>query len=1111
MWWTVLGAVGAYQDGRGIDLGGPKQRRVLAALLVEPGSAVAVHRLIDAVWGVSAPATAVGTLRAYVANLRRALEPNRAPRAAETVLATSPEGYRLLVSPDELDAVRFRALVGSAAAARAQGRAADALTDLEIALKLWQGPAFGEFAGESFAATAAAELEELRLAAQEDHADAELAVGQPAKAAVALRLLVAAEPLRERRWEMLALALYRSGRQADALTALRDARRSLVSELGIEPRAALRHLEQAILNQDTTLDLVRTPVRVVTPEVLPGRGDVLRSLRQAFAVAETGQGQLFLVTGEPGIGKTRVAEAAAAMGRGLGFTVVLGRCPDSEGAPAFWPWVSVLRAVLEGDEPLRALADRVGLGALLDTGSTALPRESGLHGAIAEVVAEAVRRRPTLLILDDLHWADPDSVVVLRVLTTMLPELPLLLLAASRDGADLTEPVAGLLAQLTGRWATRWPLRRLTEAEVDEVLADWPDGGQPDAARVVYQRSGGNPFHVVELARLLPKVAPGSLAEVLPHGTRDLIQHRLRSLPGEAGVVLVAAAMIGEEFRADVLADVAGMSAAPLLDVLDAALSWGLVTEGATPGHYRFSHALVRDTVRSSVSQLRSAHWHATIARVLSQRAQGDDALDVVAFHWLEAASVGHAEEAIEAGRAAADRAERVHAYQHAATVLASVVDVVDRYAAPRTTDETRRLFEVLVRLGRTSCRAGLQQQASAVLRRAISVAGRLGDPEALALAATTYSTESFWSMRDYRVVEHTVLDALLEAVRQLPQEDSPLRCLSLAAIATERYFETGPDVDEADQPSATAVAMARRLGDPVLLMRALHLRHQAIRHADTLEERHRIVEEQVELAALPEIGADWVPRVKLRRALTFLEAGDMRAAQADIDACAEANQLMQLPEVDVHLRWWTAMRAGLSGDTKAAVRLSEQVFELHRQTVWGSEPAIVAQLMSWLIDEGRFADARRVLASRNVPGSPVSAEHLGLMQALQGDVEAARRNCPPAGVLPEPPKDWLWLMLMVLRAYTWALCGDAASCRWALDRLMRYSGRSVTTGSAILCWGSIDHFLGEVAATAGEVDLALRLLGKGMRHNADMGCETWRKRSEARLAELVWSARSPG
>lgn len=1111
MWWTVLGSIGAYSADRAIPLGGAKQRRVLAALLVEPGAAVPVDRLVEVLWEEAAPATAVGTLRAYVANLRRALEPGRTPRAAETVLASSPLGYRLQVEPGELDATRFRELVASAATARADDRPLDALDDLDQALELWKGPAFGEFAEAAFAATAAAELEELRLAAQEDRADAMLAVGQQAKAAAELRLLVTAEPLRERRWEMLALALYRNGRQADALAALREARRALVAELGIEPSAGLRRLEQAVLNQDPALDLRGTVTAVRRPpeaDSLAGRDDVLRSLRQAFLSARAGQGHLFLVTGEPGIGKTRVSEAATRMGTELGFAVALGRCPDGEGTSAFWPWVSVLRALLDTAGPdLRELAGRAGLGVLLDIGRAAelAAGRARLHTAIVEIVATAAKRRPLLVILDDLHWADPDSVLVLRVLTTMLPELPLLLFAASRDGADLTEPAAGLVAQLTSRWATRWPLRRLTEPEVAMVLADSPSFmDHPDAARVVHQRSGGNPFHVIELARLLPRLDPGSLAEALPHGTRDLIQHRLRRLPDKAVQVLVGAAVIGQEFEAAVLSEAGGLTADALSEVLDAALHWDLVIESSVAGRYRFSHALVRDTLRSSVSKVRLAQWHANVADALARRLPhvpdgSDDALYAVAFHWLAAAGVGHAQEAIAAGQIAAERAERVHAHQHAATLLAAVVDVIDHHAVPHSAEQTRQLFDLLVRLGRTSCRAGLQWQASAALGRAISLASELRDPEALATAATTYSTESFWSMREYQATEPTVLHALRQAVRELPAVDSPLRCLSLAALATEQYFEAGPDPHEPE-----AVAMARRLGDPNLLIRALHLRHQAIRHADTLAERQEIVQEQVELAASAGVEDDWTPRVLLRRALTWLEAGDMTAAQADIDACTRANQRIRLPEVDVHLRWWTAMRTGLAGDPEAAARLCRQAYEVYRQTVWGSEAALTAQLASSLLDQGRYQDAEKMLRGYDEPTSPVTAEHLGLILAKQGSIDDARLICLPAERLTEPPRDWLWLMQMVLRAYTWALCGDVPSSEYALQRLLRYSGRTVTTGSAILCWGSIDHFLGESAAVTGQTELAITLLRKAVRHNDEMGCVIWRDRSAGRLAELT-------
>ncbi|WP_163569749.1 ATP-binding protein [Fodinicola feengrottensis] len=1064
-------------------------------------------------WGADAPASAIGTLRAYVANLRRALEPGRTPRA-ETVLTSSPLGYRLRVESGQLDALRFRQLVASAASARAHGRHLDALNDLDRALELWTGPAFGEFADASFAATAAAELEELRLAAQEERAEAELAAGRTARAAAGLRLLVAAEPLRERRWEMLALALYRSGRQAEALAALREARRILVADLGIEPRPTLRRLEQAILNQDVDLDLARTGPESADPGPavsLAGREDVLRALQQSLSSASAGRGRLFLVTGEPGIGKTGVTEAAASTAAERGFTVVLGRCPDGEGTSALWPWVSVLRTLLDkGGPTLRELAAKSGLGALLDVGRVA-DRAQQLHTAIAEVVAAAARLRPLLVVLDDLHWADLDTVRVLRVLTTMLPELPLLVVAASRDGADLAGPVAGLVAQLTGWWATRWPLRRLTEHEVELVLAGQPGAAEhPDAARVIHRRSGGNPFHVVELARLLPKVGPVSLAEALPHGTRDLIQHRLGRLPGKVEHILLAAAVIGEEFEAAVLADVCGLSEDALWEAMEAALQWGLVTEGRAVGRYRFSHALVRDTLRAAVSQLRLARWHARIAAALAKYVPHTPpmARTTCCRRWRSTGwprpRVGHAEEAIDAGRLAADRAVRMHAHAHAATLLAAVIDTIDRYAVPRSAADTARLLDLLVRLGRTSCRAGLHEQATAALGRAIRLARELDDVQTLAVAATTYSAESFWSMREYRATDRAVVDALREALRQLPPDDSALRCLCLAAVAAEQYFEVGPDGREPDRPSAAAVAMARRIADPDLLLRALHLRHQAIRHPDTLTERHEIVREQVELAATAGVTSDWAPRVLLRRALTWLEAGDMAAAQADIDACAVANERTQLVEVEVHLSWWTAMREGLAGRTQTAVRLSRKAYDLHHQTVWGDQPALTAQLVSWQLDQGRYQEAEAALRGHQDLASPVSAEHLGLVSALQGKLAQAREQCPPAGRLPEPPPDWLWLMQMAVRAYTWALCGDAESSRHALERLLPYSGRTVTTGSAILCWGSIDHFLGASAAAAGDMTLAISLLQKAVRHNGEMGCLLWQERSQAKLAELA-------
>ncbi|MFJ2554222.1 BTAD domain-containing putative transcriptional regulator [Streptomyces sp. NPDC087534] len=1135
MWWAVLGTVEVQVGGRTAELGGAKQRRVLTALLVDAGSVVPVSRLVDSVWGRTPPPSAVRTLRSYVAHLRRALEPDRPPREAGKVLVSVEDGYRLRVLPEQYDAARFGALAEAGRLRLAGGRPLDALAELDRALALWRGPAYGEFGAEPFAVLEADRLEELRLTAQEWRCGAQLAAGRPESAAAELRSLVAAEPLRERRWELLALALYRSDRQADALAALRDARRMLDEHLGVEPGRRLRRLEQAILHQDPELDLTpgltpdaareRAQVAPVTPvattdapraaappvpeaavggAALAGRQEVLAAVDRALAALADGRGGLMTVTGEPGIGKTRIAEAAVARAGAAGTTAAVGRCPDGEGVPALWPWLEVLRAAPPGGGPDAAPGDR---------------GRSGTPAAMVEQLVRAARTRPFLVVLEDLHWADPDSVSVLRVLATMVPELPLLVLVTSRDGPELDDSAASVVAGLTGDWVTRHPLARLTEAEVAQMLAAYTGPGtDPGLASVVHRRCGGVPFHVVELAKLLPGAGPGARtpADALPEGTRDLIRHRLRRLPEGAEDVLRVAALLGERFGLDVVAEAAGVEADRLLDILEAGVAWGLVVESGPVGHYRFGHALIRDTLRHSLSRIRRARLHARVAGALERRAAqgtagGTELLDAVAFHWLAAAPVGHAEQALAAVTAAAERAEQVYAHRHAARLVEAAIGVVDAYAAPTTPEETRRLFELVLRWGRLCCRGALRPESVLALDRAIGLARELADPEALARAATVHTIETFTPVREYGSAHDTVLTALRDAVRLLPRQDAPLRCLALAALAAERYFagaENGsPGADglvAKARLSAQAVEMARRLGDDTLLLRALHLRHQAVRHPDTLAERQRLVEEQLDLAGRPGVSPDWMPMLLLRRALIRLEAGDMPGAQRDIDDCAAANRRVRLPEIEAHLRWWAALRHGLAGDLPTAERLAGQAYRHHQQSAWGAEPALFAHRVSWLLDADRYDEMEALVLAANRPGTPITPEHLGLVLALQGRLAEAGTYCPPAEALPEPPHDWLWLLQMVLRAYTWALCGDVRSCRWALDRLLPYAGRAVTTGSAMLCWGSIDHFLAEVAEVAGERTVAATLMRGAVRHNGELGCVRWAQRSRRRLAELT-------
>ena len=251
----VLGALEATvdADGRDVlaDLGGPRQRAVLALLLVGRGEVVSVDRLVEDLWNSTPPPRAIGALQAYVSHLRRALEPGRPPRTPATVLVSEPPGYAVRLPVDAVDAWRFEAMVRSATTTDdpEQTRAI-----LEQALALWRGPAYAEAAGEQWAVAEASRLEGLRLVARERWCAAVLRTGAAADAVLAAEVLTREHPLREEGWRLLALALYVSGRQSDALAALRRARDILAEEMGLDPGPVLAQLESDVLSQQVIIE-----------------------------------------------------------------------------------------------------------------------------------------------------------------------------------------------------------------------------------------------------------------------------------------------------------------------------------------------------------------------------------------------------------------------------------------------------------------------------------------------------------------------------------------------------------------------------------------------------------------------------------------------------------------------------------------------------------------------------------------------------------------------------------------------------------------------------------------------------------------------------------------
>jgi DNA-binding SARP family transcriptional activator len=460
-----------------IDLSGGKQRALLAILLLHANEVVGATRLIEALWSEGAPADAAKALQIHVSRLRRALAPADA-------VQTRPGGYLLAADAENFDLPRFEQLVALGRSRLAASDAAAARDALVEALALWRGPALAEFTAEPFARAETARLDELHAGALEARIEADVALGTDVALAPELEALVARYPLRERLREQLMLALYRAGRQAEALQAYRDARMTLVEELGIEPGRKLQELEQAILRQDPSLDRSAPGARPGrrAAGAFVGRDREVEELSAALDDAAAGRGRLFLVSGESGLGKTRLVDEVASRGKGVGLRLLWGRGARADGAPPYWLWSQALR-------PLQAELPEL----VATRGESARFR---LFADVAAALRAASAAHPVLLVLDDLHHADEPSLLLLDFLAGELAEMHLAVVGTYVDDGATPAPLAALADHSAHH---RLRLRPLTVGDV-ERLAVLTGAADVDAA-ALHAETRGNPRLVWQRVR----------------------------------------------------------------------------------------------------------------------------------------------------------------------------------------------------------------------------------------------------------------------------------------------------------------------------------------------------------------------------------------------------------------------------------------------------------------------------------------------------------------------------------------------------------------------------------------------------------------------------------
>lgn len=1120
----ALGSLEAVVAGQVVDLGAPKQRALLTLLASRVGQPVPVDVMVEVLWSGGPPPSVMTSLQAYVANLRKTLEPDRAPRAPARVLRTRPGCYLLDSRAVEVDVHRFTEHATAGWQAWEGNDPQRALTAFEAGLALWRGPAYAEVVGSTWVAPEVARLEELRLSAIEGRCAALLAVGAHERAVADLEAFIQCHPLREYGCELLSLALYRAGRQADALEVLRAIQGRLAEELGIDPRPALKHLEREILNQSPALDWQPTaaattlrahdgppaavpgvpsdpPPTGPETEVFVGRESQLRQLGDALAAARAGRGRVVTVSGEPGVGKTSLLRRFAEQ---AGVPVLCGACPEHVVAPRLWPWEQVLRAA--GTRlPERSVPAPVA--ELLDGHAPEPADGAGRAGAtlrrfeaIVRYLVEAADSEPLVVLLDHLHRADPGSLRLLAHLADSVPASRLLLVVAYRS--DEAAVLAEALAALARAEMTRIELGGLdteeTRALAGAVLHRQLGSRTAEALR---ERTEGNPFYLRELSKVLtseqrlehPHTAP------VPVPVREVVLRRVARLPHATAGVLAVAAVAGRRFDVAVVAEAASVEVEAALEGLDTAVAAGLVAEDPQRlGWFRFTHALVAETLYETAGRLRRARTHRRIGAAAARAWAGSaQRAAEVARHWLLAAELDPdtAAEACAHAATAARIADERHDPHRAAALwrqALTAADLADRADLDR--------YPLLHGLGAARYRLGdLPEGREAFLQ---AMEGVLAAPDEhgkvdtfrLVSTAVTALGEPTAHPGAHGEVDPRLVD-VLERTRAVVTEPAR-RALVLACLAAARYH----DGDPAGRATLVeeALTLARLTADQRELAHVLYLGALALHGPDHLGAGLRAVEE---LLALPGLPAATTLRVHHFHARLLITAGRVPEASAALDRVERHGEGALLR---ARLGWSRAGLLALGGRWSEADRLSRAAADQHAGRS-GDDPRFYRLAQRW---EAAFhtggdglVDELRVVARTST--LPALHSVLAVAEVEAGQVPAARTTLRR---FPHPPRDHLWLYTRCWALLAAARLGERERIAQRRAQLLAYRQLTCSVLDVVI-GGPVSYFTGEAALALGDREAALADFALAAHTARRMGAQPWL----ARVLEATDRARLLG
>ena len=881
-----------------------------------------------------------------------------------------------------------------------------------------------------------------------------------------------------------------------------------------------------------------------------GRKKEMEQLTGALESALSGQGSLVMLVGEPGIGKTRLADEFSVYASLRGAQVLTGRCYEGEVALPYRPFIETFRQYVRSrpDAELRGeLSDGAPEVAKLVSEvrqrfpdipeAPALEADAErlrLYESVSAFVRNAAEANPLVLFLDDIHWADKPSLLLMRYLARSVAGQRVLILAAYRDvELDRTHPLSEVIATLRREQPyQRVLLRGLPE---DDVLAmvsvvessEESAGNRQALATALYQETEGNPFfvrevlsHLVEEGKIYREGGRwtsnvSSVEELgIPEGVREVVGKRLSRVGEACNRMLTQASTMTGGFTWEELKAISGEDEAALLDLLDEALKHQLIAErkGDLAGTYDFTHALIRQTLYGELSTPRRVILHRQIGTALEQfyGANLEPHLSELAHHFYQAAPGGDVDKAIDYATRAGDRAVAQLAHEEAAEHYELALQALDLKAAA----DDRQRYDLLMVLARAYFRSDLPEKAMDASKNAVELGEQLGEPERQGEAAVAYHESVQRGPLAFTQVEVAVLERALEACGTEP---TGLRARLLAALC-DAFTEMGNIAAQRERRlglAREAKETAERVGDVSAKVAALRAMHQAMTGAELTEERLLVSRELLTEAERSDSRPDvlWAHLFLLG---DLAQLGEMEEVKKQIATTVELADQMREPSYTGWRMLWDAMQLLRDGHYDEAERRTAELVPLAQRTQHpGWLGTVAAQFYALRSAQGRLAELEQIVLEQ-IEGNPDLRSWDAALAGLYVDTdrpEQAREwfDRLARADFTDIPHDANWIVTLMLASNAARRLSDARRAEQLYEILEPYALRQVTVGFAFACEGSASLALGELASTMGRWPDAERHYEEALAFNQRTGTRPWVARTQFAYATMLHERDEPG